>query len=141
MRIVQLDHIVLNVRDVDRALKFYHGLLGLEALRLEAFRAGKVPFVSVRINAETIIDLFPLTGDASGGTGRGDEQQVNLNHFCLVTETEDMAALKARFEQEGLAVERGPSVRWGARGNGSSFYVRDPDGNVIEMRSYAGLTG
>ena len=59
IKIKQLDHIVLNVGDIDRALNFYTEVLGLRGERVDEFRAGKVGFPSVRINAETIIDLFP----------------------------------------------------------------------------------
>ena len=50
MHVVGLDHVVVNTKDVERALRFYHEVLGLELLRLEEFRAGKVGFVSARIS-------------------------------------------------------------------------------------------
>jgi catechol 2,3-dioxygenase-like lactoylglutathione lyase family enzyme len=63
MRITALDHIVLNVRDIERALKFYTQVLGLPGERVEEFRAGKVGFPSVRINSDTIIpQRSPKTG-------------------------------------------------------------------------------
>ncbi|HTF91925.1 MAG TPA: VOC family protein, partial [Verrucomicrobiae bacterium] len=58
-RVTELDHIVLNVKDIDRSLKFYTEVIGLEGERVAAFRDGKVGFPSVRINETTIIDLFP----------------------------------------------------------------------------------
>ena len=58
-KITALDHIVLNVGDIDRALRFYTEVLGLEGERVELFRENKVGFPSVRINDATIIDLFP----------------------------------------------------------------------------------
>jgi catechol 2,3-dioxygenase-like lactoylglutathione lyase family enzyme len=61
------DHIVLNVADIDRSLNFYTEVLGLPGERVDEFKAGKVRFPSVRINAATIIDLFRAK---KGGTGR-----------------------------------------------------------------------
>ena len=59
IKISELDHIVLNVSDIDRALDFYMRVLGLSGERVEEFKAGTVGFPSVRINPRTIIDLFP----------------------------------------------------------------------------------
>lgn len=122
MRVRQLDHIVLNVTDVERSLAWYTGLLGLAPERVDEWRAGEVPFPSVRIDEGTIIDLFAI--DRSG---------VNLDHLCLVVEPGDVGAIAAddRFD-----VRTGPVRRWGARGDGTSVYVSDPDGNTVELRSY-----
>ena len=64
-KITAMDHIVLNVPDIDRSLAFYIDVLGLEPERLEEFRQGKVPFPSVRVSAETVIDLFPMKSGQS----------------------------------------------------------------------------
>jgi catechol 2,3-dioxygenase-like lactoylglutathione lyase family enzyme len=65
IKVTELDHIVLNVSDIERSLKFYTEVLGLQAERLDEFKAGKVGFPSVRINGDTIIDLFPARGAAN----------------------------------------------------------------------------
>jgi catechol 2,3-dioxygenase-like lactoylglutathione lyase family enzyme len=121
-RVTDLDHIVLMCRDVETTLAWYCDELGLEPVRADEWRRGEVPFVSVRVNASTIIDLIPGTTEA----GR-------LDHVCLVLEPTDLAALAAggRFD-----VVEGPVPRFGARGNGTSLYVRDPDGTVVELRHY-----
>lgn len=130
-RILQLDHLVLNVRDVDRALHFYHALLGLEVLRLDAFRVGQVAFVSVRVNDQTIIDLFPAPERAAAG---GDVH--NMDHLCLVADATELEALRRDLERAGYPADGEPRPRWGARGDGLAFYVRDPDGNRVEIRAY-----
>jgi catechol 2,3-dioxygenase-like lactoylglutathione lyase family enzyme len=132
MRVCGLDHIVLNVRDVERSLDFYHRVLGLPAERVGAWRKGEVGFPSVRVNDAIIIDLFGMPED--GGTARPG---LNLNHFCLVTERADLEAAAQELTQAGVTIERGPAVRSGARGNGLSVYFRDPDANLIELRTYA----
>lgn len=133
-KITALDHIVLNVGDIDRALQFYTGVLGLEGERIEQFRAGKVGFPSVRINDTTIIDLFPRKTTVSGAAT--DEQDRNLNHFCLVVAAAEMAAVMDTLKTNSITVREGPVPRWGARGQATSVYFLDPDGNEIEIRCY-----
>jgi catechol 2,3-dioxygenase-like lactoylglutathione lyase family enzyme len=122
LRVVGLDHVVLNVADVERSLAFYCGELGLAPERVDEWRRGEILFPSVRVDARTIIDLLavPRTGE-------------NADHLCLVVEPLDLDAVKAsgRFE-----VVDGPATRFGARGNGTSLYVKDPDGNTVELRYY-----
>ena len=122
MRVHELDHIVLDVTDVERSLAWYTDLLGLAPDRVDEWRAGEAPFPSVRINDRCIIDLF-----ATAPTGE------NMNHVCLVVDPDDVDAIAAddRFD-----LIDGPVPRWGARGDGRSVYVRDPDGNTVELRSY-----
>jgi len=130
-----MDHIVLNVEDEDAMLAFYTEVLTLSAERLEEYRAEEVSFPSVRLNAGTIIDLFPKRlwskeGPRSAGTG-------NLNHFCLTLAKSDWDQLRERLDAGEVAIERGPVPRWGARERGTSIYFRDPDGNLLEARHYA----
>lgn len=122
MRVHELDHIVLTTPDVERALSFYVGLLGMQGDRVEEWRAGAVPFPSVRVTPGTLIDL--QAGERTG---------VNMDHLCLVVDSADVDAVAtdARFD-----VIEGPVDRYGARGMGRSVYVRDPDGNVVELRHY-----
>jgi catechol 2,3-dioxygenase-like lactoylglutathione lyase family enzyme len=133
-KITELDHIVLNVNDVDRSLTFYTEILGLQGERVEDFRAGKVGFPSVRINGSTIIDLFP--SKSSAGRVIGGKNNGNLNHFCLVVGAEDFSGIVAYLAANEISVREGPVSRWGARGRATSVYFLDPDGNEIEIRSY-----
>jgi catechol 2,3-dioxygenase-like lactoylglutathione lyase family enzyme len=122
IRVTGIDHLVVNCSDVERSLEFYCGLLGLRAERVEEWRRNEVVFPSVRIDESTIIDLLPQVPSGE-----------NINHFCLTVQHLDFEALKAsgRFE-----VVEGPVSRYGAKGHGVSLYVRDPDANLVELRSY-----
>jgi len=124
-----LDHVVLRVTDLDRALHFYTAVLGckderrLEALGLYQLRAGS-----------SLIDLVvvdsPL-GEQGGGAPTATER--NVDHFALQLGEFDEAAIRAHLERHG--VEAGEvAERYGAEGNGPSMYVRDPDGNVVELK-------
>lgn len=117
------DHVVLTVADVERSLSWYMRELGLEGARVEEWRRGEVLFPSVRVDATTIIDLLP--GERSG---------QNVDHLCLVVEPVDLDAVAASGDFDVVA---GPSRLFGARGEGVGLYVRDPDGNMIELRHYA----
>jgi catechol 2,3-dioxygenase-like lactoylglutathione lyase family enzyme len=130
LRIIEMDHIVLSVRDVETSLAFYTGILGLESERLDEFRAGKVGFPSVRINEHTLIDLIQVE-KIDGPAAR------NLDHFCLASESTDLAELSADLKSRGVVVVREPVSRWGARGQATSIYIQDPDANEIEIRCYS----
>ena len=129
-RIASLDHLVLNVSDTDRSLAFYGDTLGLAQERVAEFKRGEVPFPSVRVNADTIIDLFPpnMHGPRDGGN--------NLNHLCFTVEAESQE-LRALLCAVGLHIDRVASENMGARGVGSSYYVSDPDGNSVELKTYS----
>ena len=122
LRVTDFDHLVLNVTDTELALSFYCEELGLEPIRVDEWRRQEVFFPSVRVNGSTIVDLvqLPRTGE-------------NANHFCLVVEPMDFEELKqsGRFD-----VVEGPDRRYGARGDGTSLYIRDPDQNMVELRYY-----
>ena len=131
-QIVDLDHIVLRVKDVERAIEFYTGTLGLEPHRVEEFRAGEVPFPCARVNDHTLIDLLPWTEDGPAGDG-----PRNLDHFCMVVRGVDMNEFATYLESRGVTVELERSGRRsGAQGMADSIYVKDPEGNTIELRRY-----
>lgn len=134
IKIFELDHIVLNVGDIDRSLKFYTEVLGLKGERVDEFRAGKVGFPSVRINQQTIIDLFPR----KDGMAKLNSEKVegNLNHFCLVVGAEDFSGIVNYLAENQVKVRQGPVSRWGAQGRATSVYFLDPDGNEVEIRCY-----
>ena len=122
VRVAEIDHVVFNVTDAEKSVAWWHDLLGLEPVRLEEWRRGEVPFVSVRINDGTILDLFvtPRTGE-------------NVDHMAIHVVDADLDELATAGTFD---VVRGPLDVFGARGQGRGLYVRDPDGNVIELRTY-----
>jgi catechol 2,3-dioxygenase-like lactoylglutathione lyase family enzyme len=124
VRVTAFDHLVLRCADIEVTLAWYVDLLGLEPVRVDEWRRGEVPFPSVRASPDTIVDL--VAGDGRSVDGR-------LEHLCLVVERTDLGALAGSGE---LDVVSGPARRFGARGDGTSLYVRDPDGLVVELRHY-----
>ena len=119
LSIVRIDHIVLKVRDMDRALAFYCDFLGCEVER----RIESIGLVQMRAGA-CMIDLVPRK-DADEG--------ANMDHFCLRIEPWDEAVIAA--ELRGFGIEAPDAVsRYGAEGDGPSIYINDPDGNVVELK-------
>jgi glyoxylase I family protein len=132
-QIAGLDHLVLRVLDRKRMLAFYCGVLGCSlereqaAIGLTQIRAGR-----------SLIDLVTVDGKLGrmGGAGPGIEGR-NLDHFCLTVDNYDEAAMRAHLAAHGIeAGETGQ--RYGAEGEGPSLYVRDPEGNVIELKRALG---
>ena len=131
LKITAMDHIVLNISDIDRSLQFYMDVLGLKAERLDEYRKGEAPFPSVRISDDTLIDLFP-----SKDMPLGESAPKNLNHYCMVAEALDLNELVDNLREQGVTVLQEPVSRWGAHGRAMSVYILDPDGNQVEIRSY-----
>ncbi len=124
-----LDHVVLRTVDTPAMLRFYVEALGcpvereIEALGLIQLRAGSA-----------LIDLVPVDRPLGelGGAPPGAEGR-NVDHFCLRIADFDEEELRAHLEAHG--VEPGDvGTRYGAEGNGPSMYVKDPDGNVVELK-------
>lgn len=136
IKVTELDHIVLNVSDIDRSLAFYTQVLGLKGERVQEFKEGKAGFPSVRINEHTLIDLNLLKGDQATQHRAGEKAQGNLNHFCLVVEKEDFSGIVDYLRGHSVPIQQGPVSRWGARGRATSVYFLDPDGNEVEIRCY-----
>ncbi len=126
MTIVGLDHLVVNTKDVENAVEFYRDVLGMEILRLEEFREGKVGFVSARISAETILDIRP---DASE-----DKVTPNMDHYCLVLGPADMKNLHAELKAGGIREDEEVRPTWSAQGYGQQLKIWDPERNKIELR-------
>ena len=131
----RLDHVVVWVSDPLRSLEFYRDVIGLPGERIEEFRAGSAPFLSVRVSPDSSIDLMPRAAapiveedlHAPGSAGHP------VNHVCLALSRPDFEALRQRVTPVGT-MERS----FGAPGLAPhAFYFQDPDGNVIEARYYS----
>lgn len=128
IRVTAVDHFVLPVRDLERALGFYRDQLGLPIEFLEDFRAGLRPFVSARVGG-ILIDLFPAPDHVPP-----DLSVRFQRHFCLRV----AAPLEEVVEQLRAAgvefIDDRPTERMGATGQGRSVYATDPDGHVVELK-------
>jgi glyoxylase I family protein len=123
------DHIVLRVRDKDRMLGFYREVLGLCVDRDRP----ELGLTHVRAGAQ-MIDLVTLDGPLGklGGEGPGAEGR-NLDHFALQVRPFDEAAIRAHLAAHSVEVVE-DGQRYGADGEGFSLYIRDPEGNTVELK-------
>ena len=124
-----LDHFVLRVRDLDASLRFYRDLLGLPVEQEDAYRQGTRPFVSVRVG-DQLVDLVPdPTYDPSAASG-------GFLHFCITTDGDIRAAVRELRDAGVGFIHDEPVTRGGARGEGLSVYVLDPDGYIVELKEH-----
>ena len=120
LRVMGLDHVVLRVTDIDRAIEFYEQVLGLHVER----RRPEIGLVQLRAGT-AMIDLVPRTEDEDDGR--------NMDHYAVRIDRMDVPALTAHLKRHGIdpgEVRR----RYGAEGYGSSIYITDPDGNTVELK-------
>ena len=123
-----IDHIVLRVRTLASALVFYRDVLGCRVEReqpelgLTQLRAGR-----------SLIDLVTLAGPLGRAPAPVGAAGPNVDHFCLALAPFSEADLSAWLAAHGVAVIA-PASRYGAEGEGRSFYIEDPDGNRIELK-------
>jgi len=129
IRIQGFDHIVLRIADKSATLAFYEGVLGLKVDRDRP----DLGLTHIRAGAQ-MIDLVTVDGVIGrlGGAGPAVEGR-NLDHFALHIEPFDEAAIRAHLAAKGVdIVEEGE--RYGAGGDGYSLYIRDPEGNTVELK-------
>lgn len=129
LRIKDIDHVVLRVKDVKRALSFYCDVLGCtmdrerDDLGLYHLRAGRA-FID-------LVDIKGKLGREGGGPPRVKGR--NMDHVALRIESLDEPAIRAHLQSHGI--EAGEAVeRFGAEGDGPSIYIEDPDGNTVELK-------
>jgi catechol 2,3-dioxygenase-like lactoylglutathione lyase family enzyme len=118
----ELDHVVVRCADQAKALDFYTRILGLTEER----RLDVIGLVQLRAGA-SMVDLVPADAPPAF-------EQRNVDHFCLGVRVDDMDALVGWLGSQGVTVMGEPMERYGARGQGLSVYVNDPDGNVVELK-------
>ena len=123
-----LDHVVIRCADIDRMGAFYETVLGcrrervLDDLGLYQFRAGAC-----------LIDLVDIDKPIGAGPAP-DPANPNMAHLCLRIEDTDWNGLIAYFRDRGVDIDGEPGRRYGADGQGQSVYLRDPEGNVLELK-------
>ncbi len=129
IQIQQIDHIVLRVVHLPKMIEFYRDILGCPIEReqpelgLYQLRAGR-----------SLLDLVTSDGPLGrqGGAAPGPEGR-NLDHLCFRVEPFDPAQLQASLGDLGIAA-KGLASRYGAEGQGLSFFVQDPEGNQVELK-------
>lgn len=132
INIRMIDHVVLRVRDLEAMVAFYGDVLGC---RLER-GPGEIGLAQLRAGA-SLIDLVDAQGPLGReGGGPPDHAVPNMDHVCLQVEPWNEQAIRAHLARHHI--EPGDTERrYGARGSGPSIYLRDPEGNTVELKGLA----
>jgi glyoxylase I family protein len=125
---VRIDHVVLRAIDMPAMLRFYRDILGCAVER--TLDAGLVQLRA----GDSLIDIVPVDSQLGRGGGSAPGRQGhNVDHVCLLLDPFDEEALRRHFHQHGIELES-TATRYGATGFGPSVYLRDPQGNTIELK-------
>jgi len=132
IRIAQIDHVVLKARDIDIMLAFYRDVLGCKVVRHNA------PLGLYHLKAGTaMIDLVDMKGELGKSSGKPPgKDRHNLDHFALRLSAYDEDALRAHLIAHGVTPGKS-GKRFGAKGDGMSLYLSDPEGNGLELKGPA----
>ncbi|MDC7709546.1 VOC family protein [Vogesella indigofera] len=126
MQIEGLDHLVLTVADIPRTVAFYRDVLGMVPV---TFGEGRVALAFGRHKINLHPAAAPLLPHAR-------VPQAGSADLCLIVAGE-LDEVAAELAAKGVAIELGPVARTGALGPIRSLYLRDPDGNLLELSVYA----
>jgi catechol 2,3-dioxygenase-like lactoylglutathione lyase family enzyme len=119
-----LDHLVLTVADIDATTEFYTSALNMEAVTFGGRKA--LQFGEQKINLHQAGQEFePKAAHPTPGSG----------DLCFITK-DSLESVISHLQTGGYAIEEGPVERTGAVGKMRSIYLRDPDGNLVEISNY-----
>ena len=125
MRINRIDHLVLTVADIDRTVEFYTRILGMEKIE---FGEGRIALTC----GEQKINLHQLGKEFEP---KAEQVKAGSADLCFIIDTPVAQAIE-HLQQHGVELIEGPVSRTGARGKIISAYLRDPDGNLLEVSNY-----
>jgi catechol 2,3-dioxygenase-like lactoylglutathione lyase family enzyme len=125
MKISRIDHVALVVNDIEETKEFYTKVLGMEARRFSKTRKALV-FGNQKIH------LYKKGEEDEVKQKRSAPGSLNI---CFITE-EPMLDIVAHLHSCGVRIMDGPTKRNGALGKMISVYIKDPDGNLIEISNY-----
>ena len=132
LTVTALDHLVLNVGDVEASARWYGRVLGVTRGELDPGH-GEPKRTSIHFGAQKI-NLRPIAASAVDWF-TGARPQPGSDDLCFLTDTPPDEVAR-HLTAMGVAIELGPVTRQGARGPIRSVYCRDPDGNLVEIASY-----
>ena len=130
MQINRIDHLVLTVADIERTVDFYSRVLGMR--RIE-FAGGRV---ALRCGSQKI-NLHQLGSEFEP---KAERVQAGSADLCFIVDTPIAEAIEEIRGQDVEVIE-GPVERSGASGPIVSAYLRDPDGNLLEISNYIDAGG
>ncbi len=126
IRIAELDHLVLTVNDIEKTCDFYRSVLGMEVITFDEGRKA-LKFGGRKINLHQAGRVYdPIAKNPIQGSA----------DICFITHLKADDVIR-ELRSKNVEIELGPVERTGAEGKVNSVYIRDPDGNLIELASYS----
>ena len=132
-----LDHTIVPVRDREEAVEFYSRILGFEKL-------GAVgDFLALRVNDKFNLD-FAQSDDFQQFHYTFAQESMGI-HYAFAMESDEFDAAFARIRESGIAYGdephdrrnmKGPGMSMGSQGMGKAVYFEDPNGHVLEIKTY-----
>jgi catechol 2,3-dioxygenase-like lactoylglutathione lyase family enzyme len=132
VKVNALDHLVINVANVQRSADWYAKILGMEVKVFDPGE-GKTPRTSLIFGRQKI-NVRPKDADKVEWF-TADHEAAGSDDLCFLTSSTPQEVV-AHLKANGVAIEEGPTKKQGARGTLLSVYCRDPDGSLIEISSY-----
>ena len=125
MEVSHLDHLVLTVKNIEITVDFYQRVLGMKPIQFGEGRLA-LSFGNQKINLHQLGKEFEP---------KAKRVQAGSADLCFVTNTPIVEVVE-HIQAQGVVIEEGPVPRTGAMGKIVSVYIRDPDGNLIEVSNY-----
>ncbi len=126
--LVGIDHVVLLVNDLDRAMRFYQQVLGCQP----GYSYPRIGMEQVWCGNALIV-LWDTTHPGATSAVPPVEGGRNMDHVCIARGPFDHDAFRAHLRAHGVEIVQ-EAFHGGARGQGNSFYVLDPFGNKLELK-------
>ena len=132
INITHIDHVVIRVNDLENMIAFYRDVLGCPLER----GPGEARLAQLRAG-QSLVDLVDVNGPfGRKGAAAPDHNAPNMDHLCLQLSAWDPDAIQEHLKANNVKFGE-IAVRYGALGNGPSLYVRDPEGNTVELKGSA----
>lgn len=122
----RIDHVNIRIPDdgVDKAVAFYHGVLGFEPAKLDLYRSGERTSFAFRISDEALLHVRPVEEFV-------EPDGTSYDHCCILVD--DLEEYRHRFQTNDVDILR-EGTPWGATGRAPAVYVEDPFGYRIELK-------
>jgi catechol 2,3-dioxygenase-like lactoylglutathione lyase family enzyme len=132
LKVQALDHLVVQVSDVDASAEWYARVLGMTREDAPP-ESGKPPRTAMRFGRQKI-NLRPIAASKAGWF-TADHEAAGSEDLCFLTDATPDEVVE-HLRAQGVSIVTGPGPRRGAQGTLMSVYCRDPDGSLIEIASY-----
>ncbi|MBI4042506.1 MAG: VOC family protein [Deltaproteobacteria bacterium] len=131
IRFNQIDHVAITVADLERSVRWYQEILGLEVDRDVAWKG---PPMMMKVGGGSAIALFPASSK-NLKLPPSSEQALGMKHFALNVDLDQFEATRSLLESRGI------DCTYQDHGSSISIYLLDPDGYEVEITAWTPIKG